>query len=120
VIGLRCQVEVSATSRSLVQMSPTECCVSVCHHKDSMTRSPRPSRDVEQWGRGWEVNKFLFACVVKLMNCSSDGVHEPSACGRVPQYHLKMKHEVLGTFTGAVFRLQGSGNVTTPFCYPVT
>jgi len=72
VTGFRCQVEVSATSRSMVQSSPTECCVSVCHHKASMTRSPRPNGDVEQWGRMWEVNKFLLACVVKLMNCSSD------------------------------------------------
>ena len=42
--ALRCQVEVSATSRSLVQSSPTECFVSVCHHKASMTRRPRPLR----------------------------------------------------------------------------
>jgi hypothetical protein len=44
-----CQVEVSATSRSLVQRSPTECGVSnVCHHETSMKRGgPGPYRAVE-------------------------------------------------------------------------
>ena len=69
--ALHCQVEVSATSRSLVQSNPTECIMSVCHHKASMTRRPRPTGDVEQWGRGREFNKFLFTCGMQLMNFSS-------------------------------------------------
>jgi hypothetical protein len=39
-----CQVEVSATGRSLVQRSITECGVSECDREDSTVR-PRPTRD---------------------------------------------------------------------------
>jgi hypothetical protein len=43
------QVDVSATSWSLVQRSPTECGVSECDHKSSMMRMPWPSRAVAPW-----------------------------------------------------------------------
>jgi hypothetical protein len=39
-----CQVEVSASGRSLVQSSPTECGVSKCDHGDSTVRRPWPTR----------------------------------------------------------------------------
>jgi hypothetical protein len=39
-----CQVEVSATSWSLVQRSPTECGVSKCDGEVSKMRRPRPTR----------------------------------------------------------------------------
>jgi hypothetical protein len=43
-----CQVEVSATSWSLVQRSPTECCVSECDHETSTKRGgPGPYKAVE-------------------------------------------------------------------------
>ena len=35
-----CQVEVSASGRSLVQRSPTECGVSECDHESSTVRRP--------------------------------------------------------------------------------
>jgi len=38
------QVRTSATGRSLVQGSPTECCVSVCDLDISLKRSPRPGQ----------------------------------------------------------------------------
>jgi hypothetical protein len=38
-----CQVEVSAASLSLVQRSPTECCVSECERESSTIRSPWPT-----------------------------------------------------------------------------
>jgi hypothetical protein len=42
-----CQVEASATGRSLVQ-SPTECgCVSECYHETSTVRIPKTTRTVE-------------------------------------------------------------------------
>ena len=41
-----CQVEVSATGRSLVQRSPTECGVSECDRGISYSR-PWPARGVE-------------------------------------------------------------------------
>jgi hypothetical protein len=44
-----CQVEVSATSRSLVQRSPTECGVSECDLETSTIRMPRLTRAVEPW-----------------------------------------------------------------------
>jgi hypothetical protein len=42
-----CQIEVSATGRSLVQMSPTECGVSECDLEISTIRRPMPNRAVE-------------------------------------------------------------------------
>ena len=41
---MRCQVKVSATRRSLVQRSPTECSVSVSYRGTSTMRRPRPTR----------------------------------------------------------------------------
>jgi len=41
------QVEVSASSRSFVQRSPTECGVSECDRGTSTVRRPRPTRAVE-------------------------------------------------------------------------
>jgi hypothetical protein len=37
-----CQVQVSATGRSLVQRSPTECGVSECDHETSTMRAVEP------------------------------------------------------------------------------
>jgi hypothetical protein len=42
-----CQVEVSATGRSLVQGSPTKCGVSVCDLGTSTSRMLSPTRTVE-------------------------------------------------------------------------
>jgi hypothetical protein len=42
-----CQVEVSATGRSLVQGSATKCGVSECDLETSISRMPRPPRTVE-------------------------------------------------------------------------
>jgi hypothetical protein len=42
-----CQVEVSATGRSLVRRSPTECGVPECDREASTMRSPTPNRTVE-------------------------------------------------------------------------
>ena len=42
-----CQVEVSATVRSLVQSSPRECGVSECDREASIMIRPRPTRAVE-------------------------------------------------------------------------
>jgi len=42
-----CQVDVSASDRSLIQRSPTECDMSDFDIENSMMRRPRPARDVE-------------------------------------------------------------------------
>ena len=47
-----CQVEVSATGRSLVQRSPTESGVPECDLETSTMRRPRPIRAVESWKKG--------------------------------------------------------------------
>jgi len=41
-----CQVEVSATSYSLVHWNPTDCGVSECNHESSIMRGPWPTRAV--------------------------------------------------------------------------
>jgi len=46
VSAVRCQVDVSATGRSILQRSPIECGVSECHLETSTIRS-RSTRDVE-------------------------------------------------------------------------
>jgi hypothetical protein len=38
LIVVCCQVEVSVMGRSLIQRSPTECCLSVCDHGTSLKR----------------------------------------------------------------------------------
>jgi len=45
------QVEVSATDRSLVQRSPTDCSVSVCDREASIVRKPWPTGGC--WSMGW-------------------------------------------------------------------
>jgi len=42
-----CQVEASASGRSLVQRTPTECGVSACDLETSIMRVPKPTRVVE-------------------------------------------------------------------------
>jgi hypothetical protein len=42
-----CQVEVSASGRSLIQRSPTVCGVSECDFQTSSMMRPRPSRAFE-------------------------------------------------------------------------
>jgi hypothetical protein len=44
-----CQVEVSATGRSLVQKSPAECGVSECDLETSTMRRPSPTGAAELW-----------------------------------------------------------------------
>ena len=47
VSAVCCQVEDTATGRSFVQRSPTDCSVSECGHETSAMRRPRPTRAVE-------------------------------------------------------------------------
>jgi hypothetical protein len=47
-----CQVEVSASGRSLVHGSPTKCGVSECDHEASVIRRPGPLVAVTPWW-GW-------------------------------------------------------------------
>jgi hypothetical protein len=55
-----CQVDVSASDRSLVQSSPTECGVSECDHEAAVMRRPGPLVAVAPWwGGGGEDVKYL-------------------------------------------------------------
>jgi len=63
VIVVRCQVEVSATVRSLVQRSPTECCVSECDIETSTVGRCRPTRAVEPWERNARQITYPDICV---------------------------------------------------------
>jgi hypothetical protein len=57
LMGLCCQVDVSATSWSLVQRSPTECGVSECDCEASVMRRPCPSNGLlRHEGGDYEVN----------------------------------------------------------------
>jgi len=44
-----CQVEVSATGRSLVQRGPTECCASECGREASIMKMSWPLLAVPPW-----------------------------------------------------------------------
>ena len=44
-----CNIEVSASGRSLVQRSPTECAVAECDHESSRTRCHWPTKAVAPW-----------------------------------------------------------------------
>jgi hypothetical protein len=46
-----CQVQVSATGRSLIQRSPTDCDVSEYDLETSTMRRPRPTTAIEIWGK---------------------------------------------------------------------
>jgi hypothetical protein len=63
-----CQVEVCATSRSLVQRSPTDCGVSECDRESSITWRPWPTGAVEEamahWGCCTVVRKRGDTCDV--------------------------------------------------------
>jgi hypothetical protein len=48
-----CQAEVSATDRSLVQSSPTECGVSECDREASIIRRPWPTKGCCAKGKKW-------------------------------------------------------------------
>jgi len=49
---LCCQVDVSATGRSLAQRNPTECGVSECDPRIPRMRRPRTTRAVQPWRVG--------------------------------------------------------------------
>jgi hypothetical protein len=51
-----CQVEVSATDRSLVQRGRTKCGVSECDRGTSTVKKPWPTRTVESWGKFIDLN----------------------------------------------------------------
>jgi hypothetical protein len=60
VSAVYCQVELSASDRSLVQRSPTECGVSECDREASVMRMPWPTRGC--WALGRErVGLFIIS-----------------------------------------------------------
>jgi hypothetical protein len=59
-----CQIEVSATSWSLVQRSPTGCGVSECDCEASIMMQPRPPRGCRAIEKKIPVNKVVNAVMV--------------------------------------------------------
>ena len=57
-----CQVGVSATDRSLVQRSPTECGVSECDLETLTRRTSRHTRDVETCGGRGGMPVVVYGC----------------------------------------------------------
>jgi hypothetical protein len=55
-----CQVEASASGRSLVQRSPTGCVVCVCDREASIWGSPGPLGAVASFGGGGPGNSYTF------------------------------------------------------------
>ena len=55
---LCCQVEISASGRSLFQRSPTECGVSECDREASIIRRPWPIGAVAPWKRKSKINNY--------------------------------------------------------------
>jgi hypothetical protein len=68
-----CQVEVSATSWSLVQRSPTDCGVSECDREASVMRGPWPTRGCCAIGK--KNNYFYCYCFVVVVTQQLDLVH---------------------------------------------
>ena len=54
-----CQVEVSATGRSLVQRSPTDCGLSECDRESSITRRPWPTGVSVKWRKKYSSRRPL-------------------------------------------------------------
>ena len=88
-----CQVEVSATSWSLVQSSPTECGVSECDREISIMRGPWPTRGL--LGRGMFSQVYhdahkdgLMSVSVPIERTSSRFVHQEAAVqpSALPQF----------------------------------
>ena len=48
VTDVCCEVEASASGRSLIKKSPTECDVSECDTETLITKRPKPTRAVER------------------------------------------------------------------------
>jgi hypothetical protein len=62
-----CQVEITATGRSLVQRSPTECGMSECVRGTSLRRS-RHSSAVESWEK---ILNFAHTCTLQRNKCAN-------------------------------------------------
>jgi hypothetical protein len=59
VIVVCCQVEVSASGRSLVQRTPTDCGVSECDREASKMRTPWPIRGYCAMGENQQTNQGI-------------------------------------------------------------
>jgi hypothetical protein len=66
-----CQVEISATGRSLIQMSSTECGVPECDLETSTMRKPRPIRAVQPWKRILNVEFKSENLIMKVLLSSN-------------------------------------------------
>jgi len=71
---LCCQVEVSASDRSLVQRSPTECCVSECDREASIMRRAWPIGG--RWAVGRNYQTQLVCYNANCCNLSSVSLRE--------------------------------------------
>jgi hypothetical protein len=67
-----CQVEVSATGRSLVQRSPTECVVSERDLETSTMKRPRPIRALEPWKK---YILWIFLVSINAMSWSAQFIY---------------------------------------------
>jgi hypothetical protein len=85
-----CQVEVSATGRSLIQRSPTKCGVSECDLETSTMRRPRPTRALEPWNK-----RNRFAIGLPCVLCRGQRYIKRMAVGGVnvvqPDRHLSFR-----------------------------
>ena len=60
-----CQVEVSASGWSLVQRSPTECCLSERDCEASLMRRPWPARGLLRFKKIFQVIRLMFRNIVQ-------------------------------------------------------
>jgi len=77
-----CQVGVSATNRSLVQKSSTDCGVSECDLETSTMRRPRPIRAVEPWKNSMKklaTAMLWFLSIVTLSHWRQYRTSQPTA-----------------------------------------
>ena len=66
-----CQVEVPATSWSLVQRSPTDCCVAVCDLESSWMRRPSAAMGCSAERKKKSLNMHYMERILKYKSCKS-------------------------------------------------
>jgi hypothetical protein len=90
-----CEVEVSVSGWSLVQRSPTECCVSECDCETSRMRRSRPIRDCRAMGKGKNTCKCYYIACFNYHVINTLFTHRNYSVLRINTYYCRKRHSIL-------------------------